>query len=150
MGSLNRKSIRLKDYDYSQSGYYFITICVKDRQNILCDIVSIHGISKILTTQTGQTVLHYLQNIGSVYQKANLDCFVIMPNHVHCIIQLYDGLSLSVIINSFKTITSKKSGVTLWQRGYYDHIIRNEKELQKIREYIMNNPSKWQEDEYYT
>ncbi len=154
-----RKQLRLKDYDYSQTGYYFITICVKDRQNILCDVgVAAHGDPQIPMTQTGKMVLHYLQNIGKVYENIILDCYIIMPNHIHCIIALQNDngsprattpTSLPVMINSFKTITSKNYGQTLWQRNYYEHIIRNEIELQRIRQYIINNPAKWQEDKYF-
>ena len=89
-----RKQLRLRDYDYSQAGYYFITICVKDRQNILCDVgVAAHGDPQIQVTQTGQMVLQYLQNIGKVYENVMLDCFIIMPNHIHCIIALQNGFS---------------------------------------------------------
>ena len=109
-------------------------------------------------------VLQYLQNTGTVYENVKLDCFVIMPNHIHCIITLQNGLSsagsgspwaatptttIPKIVNSFKTLTSKKYGQTLWQRNYHEHIIRNENELQRIRQYIQNNPANWQEDKYF-
>mgnify|MGYP001067715934 CR=1 FL=1 len=154
-----RKQLRLRDYDYSQAGQYFITICVKDRHNILCDVGgAAYGDPQIPMTQTGKMVLHYLQNIGKVYENVILDCSIIMPNHIHCIIALQNDTgspwaatptTIPVILNSFKTITSKKYGQTLWQRGYYEHIIRNEIELQRIRQYITENPAKWQEDMYF-
>ncbi len=201
-----RKQMRLRNYDYAQAGYYFITICVKDRKNILYDhdveknnenagtvfvgVVNIEeigggsgqppprnlpitagGIAQL--TETGRMVLHYLQNIGKVYDSVKLDCFVIMPNHIHFIVVLKDELSLqnrgqtraavgsrpyerhmapitiSKIVNSFKTLTSKKYGQPLWQRNYYEHVIRDEDELLSARQYIMDNPVKWREDKYF-
>ena len=130
--------------------------------------------------------MQYLQNIEKVYANVKLDCYVIMPNHIHVIIVLQDELPLvnhiqfraavgvrpyekdiihrdshdieqntgqitiPQIINSFKTITSKKHGLTLWQRNYYEHVIRDEDELNSIRQYILDNPANWQEDKYYT
>jgi len=122
-----RKQLRLKDYDYSQEGHYFVTICTQDRQNILCDVGdAAHGVPQI--TQTGQMVLQYLQNIGTAYKNVILDCYIMMPNHIHCIIASQNGLSpkesgspwaatptmtIPKIVNSFKTLTSKKYGQTL-------------------------------------
>ncbi|OGO76569.1 MAG: hypothetical protein A2Y23_05215 [Clostridiales bacterium GWB2_37_7] len=160
----NRKSLRLKNYDYSRAGYYFVTICTEDKQNLLCDIVgdAAHSIPQF--TPTGHMVQQHLQNINMIYDNAKLDCHIIMPNHIHCIIIIEDLLqqeeggrlraatptSLTKIINSFKTITSKKYGKTLWQRNYYEHVIRSDKELHEISEYIVTNPIKWQLDKYYT
>ncbi|MDP4094100.1 MAG: transposase [Bacillota bacterium] len=157
MRSCDRKSIRLKDYNYSQPGYYFITICTINRDNILSNIIQ----DSINLSKIGQTVMNHLNNINLVYENVNLDSNVIMPNHIHLILELHDNgrlwaaaptnppiFSIPRIVNSFKTLTSKKYGSTLWQRGYYDHVIRGESELNKIREYIINNPAKWQEDEY--
>jgi REP element-mobilizing transposase RayT len=177
---LKRKTIRLKEYDYSQSGYYFVTICTQNRQKILCDILDENCRGGCLQppliqlSETGKIVEKYLNNINIVYDNIHLDSFVIMPNHIHCIIiidckheqtevsrqplesggcgqppLLQDDLSLSNVINSFKTITSKKNKNPFWQRSFYDHIIRNEKDLKNIREYILNNPLKWELDKYY-
>jgi REP element-mobilizing transposase RayT len=165
-----RKNIRLKHYDYSQAGYYFVTICTENKRHLLCEIVgdAAHSILQTNTTQsklteTGYMVQQYLQNIDTVYDNAKLDCYIIMPNHIHCIIIIEDVVqqeeagrlraaaptSLSKIINSFKTITSKKYGKSLWQRNYYEHVIRKDTELYEIREYIQNNPAKWELDKYY-
>lgn len=192
--SPRRKKLRLTGYDYARAGFYFITICVKNKQNVLWnhevsykpgdaetaleDVgAAAHSrpVPNSQLTLTGQMVLRYLQNIGVVYDNVELDCFVIMPNHIHVIIVLRDHLSmqqrgqpraavgsrpyekqtackpvtLSKIINSFKTLTSKKYGRPLWQRSYYERVIRDEDELRSIRQYILDNPLRWQEDEYF-
>ena len=171
----NRKDLRLKDYDYSQAGYYFVTICTGNKERILCDIVgdAVVGDAALSVpqsatvqaklTQTGYIVEQHLKNINVVYPNAKLDCYVVMPNHVHFIVIIEDAppqevegrlraaapTSLPKIMNSFKTITSKKYGKTLWQRNYYEHVIRKDKELHEIREYIVNNPAKWELDKYF-
>jgi len=88
-------------------------------------------------------VLQYLQNIGKVYENVILDYFIIMPNHIHYIIALQ---------NEFPSPDNGSPWAatpTLWQRYYHEHIIRNENELQRIKQYITNNPAKWQEDKYF-
>lgn len=108
----------------------------------------------------GLMIESHIMNIGTIYTNVKLDCFVVMPNHVHFIVVIQNrspwaatptmnSLSIPNIINSFKTITSKKCGYTLWQRNYYEHIVRNEQSLQEIRDYILNNPLKWQEDMFF-
>ncbi|HYE12383.1 MAG TPA: transposase [Patescibacteria group bacterium] len=172
----NRKDLRIKNYDYSQAGYYFVTICTEGKEHVLGDVVAnsnivgdaAHSVQQPSTTQVkftqiGHVVEQHLNNINAVYSNAKLDCYVVMPNHVHFIVIIevasqQEGsgqlkaaapTSLPKIINSFKTITSKKYGKTLWQRNYYEHIIRNDKELHEIRGYIVNNPAKWELDQYY-
>ena len=102
-----RKKIRLKEYDYSTPGYYFVTICTQNRKEIL---------SKIINSNK--------ENVGA-------------------------GPTIPRIINSYKSIITRQIGYLIWQRNYYEHIIRNEKEYYKIVEYIENNPLKWEEDEYF-
>jgi len=182
-----RKNIRLKDYDYSSNGMYFITVCCNNKYNYLgkisCDENTTHKISDYhLTDCRGGVLLHpsseypivQLTNIGQIvseqwyelknrYQTIGLDQFVIMPNHIHGIISIENDReeqspspTISDIICAYKSITTKLSnksdqsrGRIIWQRGYYEHIIRNQQELQEIREYIVNNPAKWQLDKYY-
>ncbi len=110
-----------------------------DRQNILCDVgVAAHGDPQIPMTQTGKMVLQYLQNIGKVYENVILDCFIIMPNHIHCIIVLQNDngspwaanpTTIPVILNSLN--------------------MGDEIELQRIRQYITDNPAMWHEDKYF-
>ena len=156
-----RKTIRLKDYDYSQDGCYFITICTHERKNLLCGDVQKY-------TDVTIQIENSLFDIASMYRNVYLDQHIIMPNHLHAIIVLnkmclqipltggQKDLPLQEIIRRFKSFTTYQynksnntKGKILWQRGYYDHIIRNEKELQEIRKYIIENPVKWKEDQYY-
>jgi len=156
-----RKNIRLQNYDYSQTGYYFVTICTKDRINIFGNIVvaddPVCHKSTMETNEIGEIVKNCWNKIDDIYDNAKTDAFCIMPNHVHGIIVVGQGGQsrppLPKIIQGFKSVTTrmcfKYDIKILWQRNYYDHIIRNEHEYQSICEYIENNPLKWIEDEYY-
>ncbi|WP_031513013.1 transposase [Desulfofalx alkaliphila] len=146
-----RKKIRLKGYDYSQAGYYFITICTQDKKATSGRQCSIPQLSKI-----GEIVDLEISKINSVYENVKVDKYVIMPNHIHMIIILYPGNgrsktapTISRIIQQFKGSISKKVGFSLWQKSFYDHIIRNKQEYLKIWDYIDTNPLKWEEDKYY-
>lgn len=168
-----RKYIRLKDYDYSQAGCYFVTICVKGRRKVLGRIVVVGdaalgvpggaGVPFVELSDIGEMVKQHIRNINQ-QGGITLDNFVIMPNHIHLLIHLDSGTPINnetpraasptkaiipQIINALKGLTSKKFGETLWQRAYYDHIIRNEDEYQKIWRYIDTNPAKWEEDSYF-
>ena len=152
----SRKNIRLKGYDYSLEGYYFITICVKNRLNLFWENVGVapQGDPQINLTRAGLIVQKYIKNYENI-NDINIDDYIIMPNHIHMIINLDNGSprgatpTIPKIINSLKSIISKEIGYSIWQRNYYEHIIRNEKEYFKIKEYIINNPYNWEEDEYY-
>ena len=107
----------------------------------------------IRLTKLGCIVEQYIKTIPGI------TAYVIMPNHVHMVIAIEGGdgpmwasaptQSLGTRIRSFKTLTSKAAGFSLWQRSYYDHIIRNEADERRILEYIQTNPARWAEDEYY-
>ncbi|AJC49017.1 transposase [Allofrancisella guangzhouensis] len=175
---VKRKSTRIKGYDYSQNGYYFITICTKNRVNYFGN-VSNNG--QIALNSYGSIVYECWKSIPQHYSKAYLDEFVIMPNHIHGILiinnnvetEQYSVLSkgnslsmtaqyavttnrigLSQILKSYKEMCTKNIRNNLgdnkfqWQRSFYDHVIRDEKSLLKIREYIQNNPTKWHLDKY--
>lgn len=152
-----RKANRLANYDYSQNGAYFITICVKDKMPILSKIYfnSIYP-NEIKLSKLGIIVANEILNIEKRFDNAKVLDYVVMPNHIHLIIQLDDcSCSLGQIIASFKSITtlqSKKIGYSndkLFQRNYYDHIIRNEDDYLTKSNYIKNNPEKWLDDKYY-
>ena len=163
-----RKNIRLKEYDYSSNGLYFITICAHNRQNLFGDIVgAIHESPDNpfnILNENGFIVEKYLKEIPNRYSNLQIDCYVIMPNHIHLIIAINNERAiresplqpcLSKIIGYLKMNTSKhirllNSKTKVWQRGYYEHIIRNEKDLRETREYISNNILKWELDKYYT
>lgn len=169
----NRRSIRIKEYDYSKEGMYFITICTQDRKKILSqiDIVNEDKINncrgrscacpEIKMYLFGKIVEEQILNINDMYSNIMVDKYVIMPNHIHMIIDIRAGTrpapTLNDIIRDFKSITTlkyikhikKKFDKRIWQRNYYEHIIRNEKEYWQICEYIENNPLKWKFDQYY-
>jgi len=153
----NRKLNRLSDYDYTQEGYYFVTVCVKDRQECLGIIES----GKMILNEYGKIVEKQWLWLSDQYSYIELDEFVVMPNHFHGILSivgngrdrsLHKIKSLSELIGAFKTTSSKLIHHTglldfQWQKSFYDHIIRNENDLNRIREYIASNPLKWDEDE---
>jgi REP element-mobilizing transposase RayT len=163
-GQYRIPSNRLKGWDYSSPGYYFVTICTKDK-------IPLFGVvedDQILLSPIGSIVSVNLERIPSIYDHILLDAWIIMPNHIHAIIAIAEtpqwgvsatepqkSLHLGSIINQFKTACTKhihKLGFYnfAWQPRYYDHIIRNQKSLDKIRAYILGNPAKWLEDEYFS
>jgi len=155
-----RKSPRLVGYDYAREGAYSITVCTHERINhfgqITNGIMYLNAIGMIVNTCWNEIPIHY--------PSVELDAFVIMPNHLHGIL-VFDDLvsvsahsrSLGVIVSTFKAAVTRRIAkltlteppTRLWQRNYYDHIIRNEADLNRIREYVMSNPERWQEDRFY-
>jgi putative transposase len=167
----HRRSIRLKDYDYSQAGAYFVTICSWEKECLFGAIKD----GEMLFNEFGDIVMKCWEAIPNHFPHIKTDEFIIMPNHIHGImfmvgarhavpLQTIDERfakpvsgSLATIIRSFKSAVTKSinifrntPGTPIWQRNYYDHIIRDNKELQAIREYIRYNPLKWNEDEENT
>ena len=151
-----RKNIRLKDYDYNQSGYYFITICVKDKHELLGKIdVGTNCVRPQLSEQ-GKIVEKEIAVLNSTYKDVKVDKYAVMPNHIHMIIFITSENgrtqfvhTISRIIKQFKGAITKKIGFSLWQPRFHDHIIRNEDEYRKIWEYVDENPIKWEDDKYY-
>ena len=156
-----RKSNRLKDYDYSQNGYYFITICVKDKHELLGQIdVGANCVRPCLSGQ-GHIVEKEIHVLSETYDAVEVNKYVVMPNHLHMIIVINDSgriddsgrtqfaPTISRIVKQFKGSITKQIGFSIWQRSFHDHIIRNEKEYLKIWQYIDENPMKWQEDCFY-
>jgi putative transposase len=159
-----RRTIRLKGWDYASSGAYFVTICAKDRRCLFGVVVN----EMMHLGPAGSVVENAWISLADRYSHASLDEYIIMPNHMHGIIVLQSvrrGGSrtaptstrkpLGRLIGAFKTISTKEinrlcgtTGRTIWQRGYYDHIIRNEEDLDNIRRYIQNNPLNWALDPY--
>lgn len=149
----HRKSLRLRDYDYSQCGAYFVTMCTENRESYFKEFPNLKQV-----VQTQWNVLK------TRFPEIQLDEFVIMPNHVHGIIFIVGGIHESPLqdrrnmllpkaIGYFKMNTAKRinqilnrAGQRFWQRNYHEHVIRNEKELKRIREYIQHNPLKWELD----
>ena len=157
-----RKPTRLQEYDYATPGAYFITICTKDRQKILSEI---HGVGEglcalpqVQLTQIGKIVEKSIHYMDESVHGFSVDRYVVMPNHIHLLITLsaisetggHRGPPLHKIIGQFKSYTTHRYGKVLWQRSYYDHIIRGEQDYRDIWQYMDNNPTRWQEDEFYT
>jgi len=189
----NRKSIRLKGYDYAKAGLYFITICCQDR---ICRFGTIEY-GEMILNEYGQIAYDEWVKLSERFPNFELDLFQIMPNHMHGIIALVgatlavapndnnapnDGNSVVVgagvnpapttttattttgtisnIVGAYKSLVAngcldiyKSKNETmgkLWQRNYYEHIIRNKKSYQTISKYIENNPTKWADDKFHT
>lgn len=169
-----RKSPRLKGYDYTQSGAYFVTVCTDQRQHlfgVVEDDVMVLSPYGFLAEANWLTLPKH-------YSHVRLDQYVIMPNHVHGIIFLIDEINddvgeglqtlpyddnirfkrhgLPEIIRGFKTWSARRinevrhsKGTPVWQRSFHDHIIRNESDLNRIREYVHNNPALWESDTFF-
>ena len=151
-----RKPTRLKDYDYSQNGAYFVTICTKGRKHLLSKIVGegFHALPQNILTPIGIEIEKSIHYINNNYINVTIDKYVIMPNHIHLIVILdnsggHGNPPLQNIIGQLKSYTTNKLGDTLWQRSYHDHIIRSEKDYREIWEYIDTNVLRWEDDCFY-
>ena len=163
-----RKPIRLKNYDYSASGAYFITICAKNKCKIFGSIVGGGALDapSIQLTPIGKIAERELLNIESHYDNIQIDKFIIMPNHIHLIIRITERINpfptnkydISNVIGKYKAAVTRNVGnafmhsekTRVWQRSFHDHIIRGEDDYLKIWNYIDTNPQKWNEDCFYT
>ena len=156
-----RKQIRLSENNYCQNGAYFITICTKNKNDIL-GVVKKDNVfcdAYVLLSEFGEIVKMLIENISNSKHDVDVLQYVIMPNHVHIIFYIdnkkIDGTlkaassTIPKIVNSIKGLSSKKAGFSLWQRSYYDHIIRDEADYRIRAQYIEQNPIKWMDDEYY-
>jgi len=158
-----RKQIRLKEYNYSWPGAYFITVCTKDRMEMFGEIVE----GEMIRNKYGDIVQSCWNELPGHYPNIQLDEFQVMPNHIHGIIIIIDNTvgsrhvstlrgvhhTLGNIVGSFKSAVTKQIndvrrqyGTRIWQIRFYDHVIRNEQSLNRIREYIRINPQQWQWD----
>ena len=147
MELLQRKPNRLREYDYSQNGACFVTICTKDRLAVLSNIVG--NDAHIVPKAYGRIVEKYIRNVPEVEK------YVIMPDHIHMIIRFENEQNrdteqevrcrnrVASIVRSIKTLTTKEIGIAIFQRSYYDHVIRNCHDYNETWEYIENNPRKW-------
>ena len=164
-----RKDLRLKQYDYSSAGAYFVTICIKDRKRILSNIIkpSAVGVGALDDPLTPQTQLTKIGKITEKYLLSSenipgvkIDRYVIMSDHIHVIIFLYpdkyisrkDGSSkaptptnemLPHIISTFKRFCNKEIGYNIFQRGYIEHIVRDREDYETRTKYIYENPIRW-------
>lgn len=163
-----RRSIRLQDFDYSKAGAYFVTICTHERVCLFGEVVD----DVMRLNDAGKIAQACWLAIPSHFPDANLNAFVVMPNHVHGIVFIADivgaknfspvwdnvepahnpmrspSKTIGSVIRGFKIGVTKwfrENGVTgnVWQRNYYEHVIRNEESLSRIRQYIHENPTRW-------
>ncbi|MGD9145376.1 MAG: transposase [Anaerolineae bacterium] len=170
----HRRSIRLPGYDYTSVGAYFVTICVHGGRCLLGDVID----DDMQLNAWGQIASDCWQEIPEHFDQVDPDEFVVMPNHVHGIIAITDLVgaqqccaptepppqthtnvmagSLGAIIRSYKSAVTKQinllrdtPGAQFWQRNYWEHVIRDEQSLNRIREYIQNNPANWVEDQLH-
>ncbi len=171
------ESTRLKNWDYSANGYYFITICTHGRACLFGKIMN----GNMILSDIGKIVLREWNESFNIRSELFCDCFVIMPNHIHAVVVIKNThdveahcrvslqqqckkpvavrrpKSVSSFVAGFKSSATKQinmfrktPGMALWQLRFHDHIIRNVNELQRIRQYILNNPVKWQDDKFYS
>ena len=170
----HRRSIRLRGYDYAQSGAYFVTVVVQDRLCLLGDVVD----QEMRTNETGEMVRRLWEGLPGRFPFIQLDAFVVMPNHVHGILVIDESVGaplvgarcgasspprattrvapiLGAVIGAYKSLTTSAyiEGVNagawppfrkrLWQRNYYEHVVRNDASLAELRQYIVDNPARW-------
>ena len=151
----HRRSIRLKDYDYSQNGFYFITICIEGKRCLLGRVND----DEVILSSVGEGVLKEWRDLPQRFVHVELGEFVIMPNHIHGILhfsgQKEQGRSsLGEVVGAFKSLCFRHykddGGIGhLWQRNYYEHIIRCPQSHGEITWYIHTNPMRWREDDLY-
>lgn len=165
----HRRSIRLKGYDYSLPGAYFVTCCTHDREALFGEVID----EEMVVNDLGEIVQQAWDDLTTHYRHVGLDAFVVMPNHVHGIVVLTEeagaGLKpapteaggaakrhgLPEMVRAFKTFAARRinerrgtPGVPVWQRNYYEHVVRDERALNAIRAYIAENPARWAWDRY--
>jgi REP element-mobilizing transposase RayT len=168
----HRRSIRLSGYDYRQAGYYFVTVCTHGHQPLLGRVID-DGVALSVYGRIVDTIWRRLLDRSD---RADLDAWVMMPNHVHAVIvltgeavaagrggvprvpeppRLMPG-SLGAVVGSVKSVAARRinmvrrtPGSPVWQRNYYERIVRDATTLARIRTYIAQNPSRWAEDRYY-
>jgi putative transposase len=159
---LHRKSIRLRGYDYSLPEVYFVTLVTYQRESVLGEICN----GKLTLSNFGELAKNQWISIPKHYQNITLDCWIVMPNHIHGIINITESnvgagyqpalvkhYNLAELVRKFKTFSAmninksrKSPGLLVWQRNYYEHIIRDDKELNDIRQYINENVDNWKSD----
>ena len=164
----NRRSLRLQGYDYRSSGAYFVTICTVEKRPLFGRVRQ----GRVQLNELGHLVDDCWKQIERVRRGVAIDAYIVMPNHVHGVLlfhtedaaakvsaaacELAAG-SLGAVLGQYKSIVTKRSQFLqspptrpIWQRNYYDHIIRSAASLEKIRQYIVENPVRWMDDVLYT
>ena len=159
-----RRSIRLRHHDYSRAGAYYITVCTDGRKLLFGEVID----DEVKLNESGRIAAEEWSKSAQVRSELELDTWVVMPNHVHGVVMITDrgrgdrpvaptgGLrsrSLGALIAGFKSAATRRinamrgtPGASVWQRNYYEHVIRDESALHRVRQYIADNPARWSED----
>ena len=159
-----RKSIRLSDFDYSFAGVYFITICTDNRRQILSKIVGgdvLDAPCSVELLSYGKIADKYIKQLNDFYDDIKVDQYVIMPNHIHMMLDVVDNgasrtspptrqhATVSRFVSTLKRFCNKEYGCNIWQRYFYDHVIRNQQDYEEHIKYICENPIYWHLDRLY-
>jgi len=169
-----RRPNRLKEYNYNQNGIYFITMCIQNREPILSNITIEEQIPQVHLSEYGRIVEKYIMSVQYRKMQITVNHYVIMPDHVHMLLSVQgetskketDGTSpaqksalvapsptnavIPQIVSGIKRLTNREIGFNIWQRSYYDHVIRDEQDYWNIWQYIENNPARWCEKNLHT
>ena len=160
-----RKPTRLQNFDYNTTGAYFVTICTQNRTRILSRIVGVDVLgdpNNVELLSYGIVAEKYINQLNEFYDNITVDQYVIMPNHIHILLLVRDDGSprtstptrqtsaVSYFVSTFKRFCNKEYGENVWQRGFYDHVIRNREDYEKHVKYIYENPMRWYYDELYS
>ncbi len=166
----HRKRVRLIDYDYSTPGAYFVTICTENKKNLFwngdIDITEFHwnvvGANcvrpqKLPLSDIGKIIISELEVWHNTYENISIHSYVVMPNHLHIILTItgtVDGRpqvapTVSRMVKQFKGAVTKRIGKPIWQKSFFDHIIRDQYDYDIRSKYIEENPIRWQCDRYY-
>ena len=164
----HRRSVRLKGHDYAQPGAYFVTVCTRERECLLGEVAD----GEIRLNEHGMAVREEWLRTAQLKETVELDAFTIMPNHMHGIVIITYGRGVlpyaptrtfrspshttGAIVRGFKSASTKHinvirrtPGTPVWQRNYYEHVVRDDEELKVIRQYVLSNPANWATDENY-
>lgn len=166
-----RKPTRLRGFDYNKAGAYFITICTENRRQLLSSVIgAVRGdvldapsvCPQIKLKRYGMIADKYIKQLSDHYEHITVDYYVIMPNHVHMILSVGDHgasrtspptkqhSSVSRFVSTFKRFCNKEYGTNIWQRHFYDHIIRDREDYENHAKYVYENPLRWYYDELFT
>jgi REP element-mobilizing transposase RayT len=162
-----RKPLRMPEFDYSQDGAYYVTLCTHNKDNLLADVNCVGADPCVRPNAAGLMVEQKLHALETKFEGVTLDYYCVMPNHIHFVIFKsaepggHTGPPLQMILQWLKTQTTNeyikmvKNGILppfdkrFWQRSYYEHVVRGDNDLFEIRRYIEENPLKWINDKYY-
>jgi putative transposase len=143
--------MRLAHFDYTQPGAYFVTICAAERACLFGEVAD----CVMLISGAGEVVADVWRTLPPRFPEITLDSFVVMPNHIHGVICISATMKrgLPAVVQAFKSLSARRiaargrSTSPIWQRGYYEHVVRNDADLDRVRRYIEENPIRWDLDE---